>query len=47
MKWLPVVVAAALSGAVWLLAATHGHAVELLWLPGVVIAAAWPRAPHR
>jgi hypothetical protein len=42
-KWLKTVVAAELSGAAWLVAASDGYGLELLWLPAVAIGAAWPR----
>jgi hypothetical protein len=35
----------ALGGAAFGVAAWNGHAMEMLWLPAVVLAAAWP--PHR
>jgi hypothetical protein len=39
------VLGAVLSAAVWVVAATKGHALEMIWLPAVVIGAAWPRGP--
>lgn len=42
-RWTRLVVSTALAGGVWLLAALNGHGWELLWLPGVVAGAAWPR----
>ena len=42
-KWTETVIAASLSGAVWVVAAVNGYALETLWLPAVVIAAVWPR----
>jgi hypothetical protein len=42
-KWIPVLVAGALSGAFWIAAAVQGLAAELIWLPAVAIGAAWPR----
>jgi hypothetical protein len=41
--WLPLVIGSALALAVSALAARAGHGWELLWLPGVVAGAAWPR----
>jgi hypothetical protein len=32
------------SGALWLVAASKGYAVETISLPAVVIGAAWPRS---
>jgi hypothetical protein len=29
--------------ALWALAAVHGYAWEMIWLPAVVAGAAWPR----
>jgi len=42
-KWIPVLVAGALSGALWIAAAVQGLAIEMIWLPAVAIGAAWPR----
>jgi hypothetical protein len=41
-KWLGTVLAAELSGAVWLVAASRGYALEMIWLPAVAVGAAWP-----
>jgi hypothetical protein len=37
-----VVAALAFGGAAFGVAAWNGHALEMLWLPAVVLAAAWP-----
>ena len=42
-RWTPLFVSTALAWGVWLVAAVNGHGWELLWLPGVVAGAAWPR----
>jgi hypothetical protein len=42
-NWLGTVLAAALSGAVWVVAASKGYALEMIWLPAVAVGAAWPR----
>ena len=41
--WMRTVLAAALSGAVWVVAAANRYALETIWLPAVAVAAAWPR----
>lgn len=46
-RWTPPLVSTALALGVWLLAALNGHGWELLWLPGVVAGAAWPRGDAR
>jgi hypothetical protein len=42
-RWTPLVVSSVLAWGVWVLAALNGHGWELLWLPGVMAGAAWPR----
>jgi hypothetical protein len=46
-RWMRTVLAAALSGAVWAIAAGNGYAFEMIWLPAVVVAAAWSRRSSR
>jgi hypothetical protein len=41
-SWLLTTAAAALSAAVWIVAVKKGHAIETVWLPAVVVGAAWP-----
>jgi len=41
-RWLPIASSCA-ALAVWALAAAHGYAWQMLWLPGAVAGAAWPR----
>jgi hypothetical protein len=42
-KWTSFVVAAGLAWGIWAAAATQGYGWEMLWLPGAVAGAAWPR----
>jgi hypothetical protein len=42
-RWLPIVLATGAAVAVWALAASRGYAWQMLWLPGAVAGAAWPR----
>jgi hypothetical protein len=46
-RWTRTVLAAALSGAVWAIAAGNGYALETIWLPAIVVAAAWARRSPR
>jgi hypothetical protein len=41
--WAPTIVVAVLSMGIWFLAARDGFALEMIWLPGAVTGAAWPR----
>jgi hypothetical protein len=41
--WAATLFVGVLSGAVWLIAALNGYAIEMLWLPAVALGAAWPR----
>ena len=45
--WAPTILAAALSVGIWLAAARKGYGLEMLWLPGAVTGAAWPRRGAR
>ena len=45
-KWMPAILAGSMSAIVWSIAAAEGYAFQTIWLPGVVIAAAWPRRRH-
>ena len=45
--WARTVAAAALSGAVWLVASRNGYAPEMIWLPAVGIGAAGPRSSRK
>ena len=40
--WLPFALVTTLAVAIWVVAATQGHAWEMIWLPAVVAGAAWP-----
>jgi hypothetical protein len=46
-SWLLTAAAAALSAAVWIVAAKNGHALETVWLPAVVVGATWPARARR
>lgn len=46
-KWTVPLVVDAVALAIWALAAAKGHGLEMLWLPAVVIGAAWPSNPRR
>jgi hypothetical protein len=46
-KWLPFAAVTSLATAIWLLAVANGYAWQVLWLPGAVAGAAWPRGPKR
>jgi hypothetical protein len=41
--WIGTVLAADLSSAVWIVAASNSYALETIWLPAVAVGAAWPR----
>ena len=41
--WAWTLLVAAVSGAFWVVAAFQGYALEMIWLPAVVVGAAWPR----
>ena len=41
-RWAPTLAAGIGALAVWGIAAGHGHGWELIWLPAVVLGAAWP-----
>jgi len=45
-RWLPVAPSCA-ALVVWALAAPHGYAWQMLWLPAAVAGAAWPRHRRR
>jgi hypothetical protein len=45
--WTRTVIAAGVFGAIWLLAASNGYALETIWLPPMVIGAAWPASPRK
>jgi hypothetical protein len=40
-RWLPIASSCA-ALVVWALAAAHGYAWQMLWLPAAVAGAAWP-----
>jgi hypothetical protein len=42
-RWVWTAVLSALAWAIWGLAAHNGYGWQMLWLPGVVTGAAWPR----
>ena len=39
----PYAILTSLSVGIWLLAAVHGYAWQMLWLPAVIAGASWPR----
>ena len=43
-RWFPSSVLIAIAVAIWALAAFHGYAWQLIWLPAVVAGASWPRS---
>ena len=45
--WLPFAVVSDIAVAVWGLAAAHGYAWEMIWLPAAVAGAAWPAHRRR
>jgi hypothetical protein len=45
-KWTPLIVAAALSGAVWGVSAANGYALQMIWLPAVVLGLALQGVAH-
>jgi hypothetical protein len=45
--WWPLAALTSLATAIWALAVAHGYAWQLIWLPGAVAGAAWPRGPKR
>lgn len=42
-RWAPFVVLTSLALGAWALAAVHGYAWQMIWLPAVVAGAAWPQ----
>jgi hypothetical protein len=42
-RWLPFAITSGLALAAWGLALAHGYGWAMIWLPGVVAGAAWPR----
>jgi hypothetical protein len=40
--WLPFAALTALALGIWVVSAAHGYAWQMLWLPAVIAAAAWP-----
>jgi hypothetical protein len=46
-RWAATLAAGICALAVWGIAAGHGHGWELIWLPAVVLGAAWPRSALR
>ena len=48
--WIPFALLTVIAVAIWALAAVHGYAWQMLWLPAVIAGAAWPghgkRRPH-
>jgi hypothetical protein len=46
-RWTIPILVDAVALAMWALAAVKGHAVDMLWLPAVVIGAAWPSNTQR
>lgn len=42
-RWLPFGVVTGAALGLWALAAAHGYAWEMIWLPAAVAGAAWPR----
>jgi hypothetical protein len=45
-RWFPFAIVTAIAIAIWALAALHGYAWQMLWLPAVIAGAAWPRHVH-
>jgi hypothetical protein len=43
-RWRGAIVSGAVGSAIFVLAWSKGHGWELLWLPAVMLGAAWPRA---
>jgi hypothetical protein len=41
-RWLPTLIVAMGAAGIEALAAVHGHGLELLWLPAVLVGASWP-----
>ena len=42
-RWLPLVLSTGAAVALWTFAASRGYAWQMLWLPGAVAGAVWPR----
>ena len=42
-RWAPLILASGLALLTYALAATHGYAWQMIWLPAAVAGAAWPR----
>ena len=46
-RWLPFAVTTGGGLAIWALAAAHGYAWQLLWLPAVMAGTTWPASGKR
>jgi hypothetical protein len=42
-RWRSFVILTGFAVGIWLVAAVHGYAWEMLWLPAVIAGASWPR----
>jgi hypothetical protein len=46
-RWLPLTLTSGAALAIWAIAAAHGYAWQMIWLPAAVAGAAWPRDRKR
>jgi hypothetical protein len=46
-RWVPFGVLTGAALGLWILAAAHGYAWEMIWLPAAIAGAAWPRRPRQ
>jgi hypothetical protein len=46
-RWLPLALTTSAALGIWAIAAAHGCAWQMIWLPAVVAGAAWPRDRKR
>ena len=46
-RWLPLAFTTSAALPLWALAAAHGYAWQMIWLPAAVAGAAWPRDRQR
>ena len=43
MRWRLFTIVTGLAVGIWILAAVHGYAWQMVWLPAVIAGASWPR----
>jgi len=46
-RWLPLALTISAALGIWAIAAAHGYAWQMIWLPAAVAGAAWPRGRKR